>query len=282
MEFTRLQNSESEHSQTFPDIPSPASEVSDLWEAYESMRKLAIKMARWIEANDERVSILAQEVQFLNNQIHQHAQNKSKDHWLPSTARVLTKDDQLALIRAKEEAAKAKKVGKGGRNGRKRKQTAAQENPDAVRHAESGSDAEEAAYLHLYDDSEDSELNLGNGEEDYLPSITTDVGTTAPLRRSARHQGAFNAAQNSISTLQIPESALKTSVQADRDSLKPHSAALVAEQSRQLAGSPPTVPQQATARALRTQESTRRQSMSILPPSAISNLGNGTETAGEL
>ena len=163
------------------------------------MRDLAMNMARWIEANEARVAILAHEVQKLNNQLHQRAQNKSNDHWLPSTARVLTKDDQLALIRAKEEATKAKSAKKKGSRGGKAKQTASKENGRTSARVHNDSEAEDFTMQPDSDDSDqsDNDTTRQNDQDDYAPQASGSRQAEAPLRRSTRRRGITNTSETS-------------------------------------------------------------------------------------
>jgi hypothetical protein len=92
---------------SIPDLLPPDADRIDLWERLSDARKVALEMAKYIEILTAWSKLYASENAMLRNMVH-GKKAKPKDHFLATKARVLTKPEQLAEIKKKEEEVKKK------------------------------------------------------------------------------------------------------------------------------------------------------------------------------
>lgn len=167
-----------------PALPPINANRTELWDSLMATHDLAVSMAKWIDANAAWVTCYSDEVGRLRNLLY-GKQNKPKNHFLNTKARVLTNEEILDQIRVDEEAIakkKAEKATKGGKRGRKKvantgKENAATTQPGKKRGRPKGS-KNRSARIDIGTDDENGSI-AGADAEEYVPRPTRSTRNSA-------------------------------------------------------------------------------------------------------
>jgi hypothetical protein len=183
------------HLSSIPHLPPTRVERAVLWQHLEESHNRAIAMAKWIDAHGAWIKYYINENEQLRRSLHTK-QNKPKARYLNTKARVLTREDQLAQLRADEAAVETKRLEKEAKAKERARKKSQKENtqPSRKRGRPKAAAKKSAEANNLSGDEGGSERGLDEGE--YIPRIIgvgpARVNPVRDVRRLALAQVAQN------------------------------------------------------------------------------------------